>query len=167
MTSKTKKCNLGIDPGVTNLGFAIISDEGLEVSKTYKDLKDHRTRFEAISEMVSTSLQMGVEKAALERFVAYQGTQSSASEEILMTIGSLQHALMAAGIEVELTRALDWKVALNHHFMKKDGWQNPAKSFDKKYSLAMAEKICGVRVVTDHEADAICLAYYSTLEKKK
>lgn len=52
-------------------------------------------------------------------------------------------------------RAIDWKNYLLYHF---DLTPENGK-LDKTFSFLAAEKICGKRPRTDHEADAICIAY--------
>lgn len=100
----------------------------------------------------------------LERFVSYGNIRSSHTEEITRIIGQIE-------MKVELTpglygpmmlKAIDWKTKLCQTLVKYAGFDNPSSFLDKKFSIAAAKHISTTPDVkiTDHEADAICLAAY-------
>ena len=94
----------------------------------------------------------------IERFVTYQGMQTD-PEKILMIIGALDFYLSNTYTHPTLVKAIDWKVKLCHHIVQTTGESNPSKSLDKKFSIWAAEKMSGLKLKSDHEADAVCLSY--------
>ena len=163
---------IGIDPGWSSCGYAIVNEEselvcsGSYIPKESGDitkavnllltlfLKEERGIFTTLTPLVVN----------IERFVAYRGVQTSSSEEILMFIGALIYAFGNAGETVLLTRAIDWKPKLCKWLVRNKGFNNPFPSFDKKFSLLAAETVSGKKGINDHEADAICLAYIALVE---
>lgn len=97
----------------------------------------------------------------LERYVAYSGRMSKYSEHILMMIGATVDR--TRGVPQFFFRAIDWKNLLVRKLFKESDFKNPSTKLDKKFSLAAAEHLVGVRFKTDHEADAACLAYIGSL----
>ena len=156
------KC-LGIDPGKTNLGWAVLekpdeSEGSIQLlGRGYLD-PSKKGLFETVE--FFRDLGSSSHRIIIERYVAYEGVHNSASEDILMLIGALTYALGPS--KVSHPRAADWKVFMAKRSFKL-GFRNPSESFDKKYSIALAEFITGVKPETDHEADAIGLAAYGLL----
>lgn len=143
---------LGVDPGWAKCGVGVLETDGekfeLVVSKVLspRDLWYKKT-VEEIS-----SLSPSFESVGIERFVTYKGTFSAASEDILMLIGALR-----LGLEPEpiVFRAIDWK----GYLLRKLGLAAEGGKLDKKFSFQACEAICNTKPKTDHEADAICIAY--------
>lgn len=155
---------ISCDPGSVNAGVAYFTDEGeflyskhinpseIGFSNTVNDILSH--------EEVSLSLFV------IERYVAYEGTHNKASEAILMLIGALVYRAEQLGATVQQYRALDWKMELCKYLVRNKKFSNPSRQhkLDKEFSIAAAECIIGHKPKTDHEADAICLAYYGRLQ---
>jgi Holliday junction resolvasome RuvABC endonuclease subunit len=154
-------CCAGIDPGTANLGVAVL-DKGtdkLVYSEVYS-VKDYENdAFSLVYDVSNTIRDHCNYRICMERYVAYAGRQTAVTESLLMVIGALKYALEYHGETVHMYRAIDWKPALCKYLFKTKGFKNPAASFDKKYSMAAAECIIGEKLKTNHEADAVCLAY--------
>jgi hypothetical protein len=148
---------LGIDPGTKNIGIAV-TDNGKFIQSEVIGFEDLGGRHGAIDQVILIAQAWNVYHVNIERFVPYSGTYSKASEEIILFIGGVDYALHM-DCSVSLYRAIEWKPALCKFLVKKYGFSNPSKSFDKKFSMAAAEQICGIKPATDHEADAICLSH--------
>lgn len=150
---------IGIDPGWASCGICFFNPEG-EVSSSNSEPRSLGltpfifSKFDGIT---------NVSSVVIERYVAYEGVHSPTSEDILMLIGALVFYFEQQRIPVFLVRAIDWKPRLCKHLVKTKGFKNPSTSFDKHFSLAAAESILGYKPGTDHEADAICLAYLGSL----
>ena len=148
---------LGIDPGWSSFGYAQVDGNGelLSIYDTGKP-KDH-----GITTFISTVLGKpeGVVSLTMERFVPYDGMYTTATETVTMMIGALQYHYELLGIKVHLFRAIEWKPALCKWLVKNKGFKNPSIRFDKEFSIAAAECLCGKSIKSDHRADAICLAY--------
>ena len=154
------KMFLGIDPGSVNLGWAVVSNDGRLLSSGA--MNPSSTSLVETVELISDKIPTVVNgKVTIERYVSYKGVMNPASEAILMLIGALVYESNKRGREVFQLRAIDWKSNICKHMFKVNGFRNPSKTFDKKFSMAMAEALCGIVPDTDHEADAICLAYYT------
>lgn len=148
--------HLGIDPGTVNIGVAVTDDEGNLLRSEVLNSKE--TGFNAtVVQIALIRHDYELKTLGMERYVAYKGMHSGASEEILMIIGAIRYAY--ADYSVSLFRAIDWKPTLCKYLVKHKGFSNPSTSFDKKYSRAAAQCITGQKVKTDHEADAICLSF--------
>ena len=145
-----------MDPGWASFGLAKVNEEGTLISaegfvpRDFGLTKFVNDKFSGIT---------NIETVVLERFVAYEGVHSNVNEPLLMLIGALQYRFENEGVKVGLVRAIDWKPRLCKWLVRNKGFSNPAPSFDKKFSLAAAEALSGVKFKTDHEADAVCLAY--------
>lgn len=148
--------HLGIDPGTINIGVAISDDDGNHIWSGVLNSKE-KGFLETVGAINFISREHGVTTVAIERFVAYKGMHSAASEEILMMIGAIRYALR--DFDIQLFRAIEWKPTLCKYLVKTKGFSNPSTRFDKKFSNAAAECITGQKVKTDHEADAICLSF--------
>lgn len=152
---------IGIDPGDRNLAIGMIS--GARLVGTHH-LNPRNFGFSGMLKHILSVIDDcddEVSGVAIERFVAYKGVLTPSSETILMVIGGLHSVLSARGIpddKILLMRAIDWKPMLCKKLFAEQGFRNPSTTFDKKFSLAAANAVCGSRPRTDHEADAICLA---------
>jgi hypothetical protein len=153
---------IGIDPGWSSFGIGL-TQGGKLLSKTSFIPKNDKTIHAFIStldEYLTCQTLGEVEfEVYIERFVAYAGVQSSASEDILMLIGALDYYFSVNYAKPKLVKAIDWKVKVVHHLVKTKGVSNPSKSLDKKFSLWAAEQLSGEGMSSDHEADAVCLSY--------
>lgn len=157
--------HLGIDPGKINTGIAVISSDGLSFSTNCIDASS-LSMLETINNIFGLANGLAIETVSVERFIAYEGINSKASEFIVMIIGAIVLRAEQLGIPVYQFRAIDWKMNLCKSLYKTKGFKNPSKShkLDKEFSLAAAKCITGYDFKTDHEADAVCLAYYGSLE---
>lgn len=168
---------LGIDPGWKNLGYAL-----LDVAEDGKvTLEDHGVYnpskvgvLKAVRELRCILPDIELDGFTMERYVAYAGVTNADSEYILMLIGALmarlsmetQHGVRVDPALIGLMRAIDWKKETCKMLFKEQGFRNPSPKFDKVFSVAAAETICGQKLKSDHVADAVCLAYYPiTLQK--
>lgn len=143
---------LGVDPGWANCGVAVLKVEDgkftLEESKVIVPKKlGYKNSVETIVSMRQPYVSVG-----MERFVSYRGITTSSSEDILMFIGALRLGITPDAI---LFRAVDWK----NYVLHKLGLKVETGKLDKVFSFAVAEAICGVKPKTDHEADAIGIAF--------
>lgn len=150
------KLYLGMDPGWASFGLAKVNEEGKLVSAEGFIPRDF-----GLTEFVNSQFSgiTKVESVVLERFVAYEGVHSNVNEPLLMLIGALQYRFENESVKVGLVRAIDWKPKLCKWLVRNKGFKNPASNFDKKFSLAAAQALSGVKFKSDHEADAVCLAY--------
>ena len=160
--------SIGIDPGWSSCGLSLVSGKELVWSGSFVP-KDSKSILGAIQTM-EYKLNL-CEKDAnfdievyLERFVAYQGIHSSASEEILMFIGALVYYFQERGDTVNLVRAIEWKPKIAKHIFRTKGISNPSDSFDKKFSIWAAKQLSSKDIRSDHEADAICLSYLGAIK---
>ena len=162
---------IGIDPGWKNLGLGIVrrpegeKDIELVYSCTMNphDCGGILPAVATITQTITDNIdrrEMDSVFFNMERYVAYQGVQTPDSENIIMLIGALYHALHSELTEAGLVRAIDWKTWLVKQLFKKKGFSNPSTSLDKKFSIAAAKACISneKEFDTDHEADAICLA---------
>lgn len=156
---------LGVDPGWKNLGYSIIEDRKIITSGVLDPSK--------ISFLGTMNVLKGlcsdndVELISVERFVAYKGTMTSDSEDIIMIIGGLrQLSNDLLNKDAVLSRAIDWKQFLAKHFFKAEGFKNPSESFDKKFSDAIAAHITGTKQKINHISDAVGIAYYGKLKNE-
>lgn len=99
-----------------------------------------------------------VKKVFIERFVSYQGKFVTTAESTCLLIGVLAFALREKG-PLYLMRATDWKVKAVHLLRRENGFLNPSTKLDKKFSIAAARSICPTFSGTDHEADALVMAW--------
>lgn len=159
---------MGIDPGQRNLGFAIIGEDDSILESGVMDVKKLGIT-NVVRELRSTANIAGVKSLGLERYVAYAGVHNAASEDILMVTGALLYGMENEGISVHMARAIDWKPYVCKDLFRKRDFSNPsgAKKFDKDFSMAAAECIIRNPIETDHEADAVCLAYFGGLMYEK
>jgi hypothetical protein len=162
-----KMSHLGIDPGTRNIGVAITDDDGkLLFSKVYA-LEDDGGLQGVTEHIVELVYRRCVTSCAIERFVAFKGIHSKASEEILMLVGYLRYALALAQIPVSLYRSIEWKPALCKYLVKEFKFDNPSTKFDKIFSKAAAENITKEKIKNDHLADAIGLSRMWRVELSK
>lgn len=165
---------IGIDPGTTNLGIAVVGEEGNLKGQTLTtkvfNSKKYKDRVSAIfdigmfcSDQAATAGEQ-VKGVRIERYVPYAGTFSSDAEGIVLLIGGLEHMFFSRFSETPLLlRAIEWKPRLCKDLVLKKNFSNPSTKFDKKFSKAAATCITGREFKTDHEADAVCLAYYDKI----
>lgn len=164
---------LGIDPGWASCGVAA-SQEGKILRSFHFVPRDHAKggSLDEVLGWLTTELDEvdGVELdcirgAYIERYVAYAGVTSAASEDILMFIGALKYWLENKGIPVTMVRAIDWKPKVAKYLVRKFGANNPNASFDKKFSIFAASTLSSKQFKTDHEADAVCLSYLGEIDE--
>ena len=162
--------HIGIDPGWASTGIAKYDSE----AKSWV-FGNFVPRDEGITSFIFSQFN-GITKeqasqVVIERFVAYKGIHSDASENILMLIGAILFRFEKDEVPVNMFRAVEWKPALCKWLVKNKGFQNPSSSFDKKFSIAAAKCIVGdeegIGKITDHEADAICLAFLGYLNSAR
>lgn len=153
---------IGIDPGWKNLGLAVVDDNGDLRTKVMAPFK-YATLSDVVEDIISfVALPTSGSYDAhltIERYVAYAGVHNADSEYILMTMGAIVAEFQRREIQVAQVRAIEWKPFLCKRLFKEIGFRNPSKTFDKVYSLAAANALASQFKGTDHEADAICLAY--------
>lgn len=161
---------LGVDPGPVNTGWSIRSKSGSAMACGVFNPSKSDSIIRAADDLLkivkaARPIDLPIQVACVERYVAYKGINTNA-EGILLFIGSLLHALQSDGITILTARAIDWKPAVCKSLYKAKDFRNPSDKFDKKYSIAAAECIIGRELKrTNHEADAICLAYYAELAR--
>lgn len=158
---------LGIDPGWTNLGYAIVDNDRSVASGTLspKDLGIGGT----VDYLESVLKEFPVDGLVIERYVAYEGKHNAASEYILEVIGALIYFAHLKKLPCRMVRAIDWKPFLAKHLFKTKGFKNSSKSFDKQFSVAAAKCILsaseGGTKIDSHQADAACLSYLGNFAK--
>ena len=159
---------IGIDPGWSNLGLAVLDEQNKKVFSINMTPSDHSTipgAIDAVEEILAPYWD-GVDSAAIEKYVVYgRGVPSKAMINTTMMVGALQYMFHRHHVDAQLYKAIDWKKSVCKDLFKTVGFRNPSDSFDKKFSLAAAECICGEKFETDHEADAAGLAYQSAIGK--
>jgi hypothetical protein len=167
----TYEYGIGIDPGWKNLGLAVVcrevgkEDIQLVHSSTLNpaELGGILPTLKKICELVEPLL-VGADRVCtgIERYVAYGDTVTHESENILMMIGALvvgMNYFNKATDGTKMVRAIEWKTGLVKALFKWKKFNNPSTKLDKKFSVAAAESILeGVKVETNHESDAICIA---------
>lgn len=166
---------VGIDPGWATFGMAINCDNKQLYKFSYSP-RSFKTRLKFIDQVYKDFEEAkddytvgGLDiRIFMERFVAYSGVQTSASEDILMLIGALDYFFSSNYSEPTLVKAIDWKIKICQYLVKTKGFSNPGKSLDKKFSLLAAEVLSGEKFKSDHEADAVCMSYltYDILKGK-
>ena len=159
---------VGIDPGWSNLGLVVLDKDNKKVFSINMTPSEHKTiagATQAVEEQLGPYWK-GITSAAIEKYVVYgKGVPSKAGIDTTMMVGALQYMFHLQNIEPQIYRAIDWKTSVCKDLFKKTGFKNPSEKFDKKFSLAVAEHICGEKFATDHEADAAGLAYQSAIGK--
>lgn len=160
---------LGIDPGWKSCGVSLLKDGKIIFTKNYipesygtpRDFIEH-----GLWEDLDSLEIDNIDELFIERYVAYAGVTSSASEEILMNIGALCFWFgITFDCRITLLRAIDWKTRLCKYLVRNKGFDNPYPSFDKKFSVLAARAISGMEEIkSNHEADAICLSYMKEVE---
>jgi hypothetical protein len=171
--AKTRYC-LGIDPGKTNLGWALVSEWTYEDGSNERKLVYSETInagpllnlgtinhiFGKIEELITDPCY--ITDVRIERYVAYNNVLTKDAERIIMLIGALDIECMkytSCAATGNLVRAIDWKRKLVQQLHIKHGFHNPSDSLDKEFSIAAAQAcLPDAKFKTDHEADAICLA---------
>lgn len=155
---------LGIDPGWSTCGVSLTNLEGIHDSHEFIVPKFHGLN-KAVDLIVETfKVPTLVSKVYIERFIPYNGIDTNLSEPINIFIGALTYYFQSVGIEVVMVRAADWKPRVCKYLVRKQGFDNPGKGFDKVFSLAAAKALSGCTDINDHEADAICLSYLGLMD---
>lgn len=172
------KYGFGFDPAWLTLGSAIVKTTNIpfKVDVKYKSTTSPGTDIDGsayhVSQLINHMLasisldrQPGGEiSCCLERFVSYGPVRSSHTEEITRIIGQLEMKIeLVPGLTGPMMlKAIDWKTKLCQTLVKYTGFDNPSSSLDKKFSIAAAKHLSTTPDVkiTDHEADAICLAAF-------
>lgn len=152
---------VGVDPGSVNLGFALVHHSKILHSETINP--SELSISETIKKVLANLPKKSEPILVIERYVAYKGAHNSASEHILMLIGAFVYEFERRGFPVLQFRAIDWKPAICKYLFINQGFRNPSTSFDKKFSVAAAEALSGVVLKSNHEADAVCLAYKGSI----
>lgn len=111
----------------------------------------------------------------IERYVTYGQVITAETESICGIIGAFRYFFESVqsdsfqNASPNMLRAIDWKIPLCQYLVKNKGFDNPSTSLDKKFSMAAAkaclDNVENIVIKTDHEADAICLAYTGYLIK--
>lgn len=169
-----KNLIVGIDPGVRNLGIALYDSGSMKVLKTQRYDLSGQSMLQVISSLedfLGSDIEH-VKSLVMERYVAYEGVIGAAAEAILMVIGALTYWAEWHKWEPKLVRAIDWKTVLVHHFKRNEGADIESLNLDKKFSVNVAKLICDKGSdlkgkITDHEADAIGLAFLGHLGFRK
>jgi len=160
--------HLGIDPGSTNLGWALLSEDRTQYASGTFNYKEYGVIGEgslALWDTIRSNLPEGgvILSAAIERYVPYDGKFNANSELTCEIIGSLTLLLHQSGIKYLKIRAIDWKMAVCKSLFLTERFTNPSKNLDKVFSVALAIHLLKGKVFkTDHEADAYGLAFYAT-----
>lgn len=180
---------IGIDPGLTNFGFAIVEKTGpysvqslfnntfsIDQDNLIKSCLDLIDNIRSIIQANMSPMSYDEVHIGIERFVTFGGVHAAASEDICVLIGMLISALDRdfPGIRrseapplthIHLPRSFEWKNSLVRKLCKNAGFDNPTLKLDKKFSMAAAKHICVNNNVikNDHEADSICIASYKLL----
>lgn len=160
---------VGIDPGPTNTGIAVFSEDFIPDTKVIRVKTTKGASFRGAYEIIRDMTQESPSCVTIERFVPYKGIPTDHAEVINQFIGFLI-ARFEEVSNVRLIRATDWKTQLCKYQFYMNKFRNPSESFDKKYSFAVMNDIFGDKskeVKTDHEADASCLAYVGFLKQEK
>jgi hypothetical protein len=156
-----EKVFLGVDPGSTNLGYALVRDKKVIFQATVNPSNWSLSKtVETVLESLPAQCQPVL---VIERYVAYKGAHNAASEHILMLIGAFVYEFERRGYNVLQFRAIDWKPSICKYLFINEGFRNPSSSFDKKFSIAAAQALSGIILKSNHEADAICLAYKGSI----
>lgn len=163
---------VGIDPGWESFGISLTINGEIKFTMNYIPSRSgdphtflSKELFPDLSKVVTLA---NITDLYIERFVAYAGIHSNASEDILMMIGATCYAFKFLTYEckVHMVRAIDWKQQLCKYLVRTKDFNNPYPSFDKKYSILAAQTISGSKAInTNHEADAICLSYMKEVEQ--
>lgn len=167
---------LGIDPGWSNLGLALLVPEGDKYtnlfSGTYAPGKYAKPE-DFVQEIPHIVLKQTTESlvyVTLERYVAYAGVHTVESENINNLIGMIRMKMFLdpGKPSVFLPRAIEWKTFLVKTLAKHYGFSNPSDDLDKKFSLAAAKFLLTNpgSIQNHHVADAVCLAVIPCLHQK-
>ena len=167
--------SLAVDVGWRNLGIALLSssDRGIEVvhSATLNPSAIDATKRcqQILMEVGSKVTPKLVTNAVFERYVSYSGVNTAEAENILMLLGGLVESTrqLFYGADIEMLRAIQWKSELVKMLFKLKGFQNPASSLNKVFSIAAAHAVLDIdkEIKDDHQADAICLAALPFIRK--
>lgn len=180
---KKMSLTIGIDPGWASCGVAVQQD-GVVLDKFFFVPREQHVIAKAHGELcqamkylilelqkILKSVPGSIPSLYMERYVAYAGVTSEASEYILMFIGAIKYHFEALEYPVHMVRAIDWKPKVCKHLVRTKDFNNPYSSFDKKFSLLAARTLAGLdpknKTLTDHEADAVCLSFLGEIDATK
>lgn len=173
--------NLGIDPGWVNLGVSIVehnkTEDKLSLVGSWVMNPSEIGFNDLVLALVKKTYTYHPRNIVIERYAPYKNVNTAESENITMLVGGLRYGLSLpvtnpelSKPDMELLRAIDWKIELVKLLHTQTGFDNPSDSLDKKFSIAAA-KAClpdeDLSKITDHEADAICLAALPALRWRK
>ena len=154
---------IGIDPGWANLGIGILDSDGSFLASHHIDLKHAESFLDAVSDVEKVLAPYPAEAVSavvIERYVLFGGgTPNKDAEFITMVGGGLAWRFASQGVPVAMRRSIEWKPLVCKLLYRDIGFKNPSTSFDKRYSKAAARAITQQSCKTDHEAEAICMAY--------
>jgi len=160
--------SVGLDIGWRNAGIAVISNSsrGIELvhSATLDPAKmDPSKRCKQIlMEVGSKVTPTLVTNFVAERYVSYSGVNTAEAENILMLLGGVVESSIHLfyNADLEMLRAIEWKSELVKMLFKLKGFNNPAASLNKVFSIAAAHAVLDIdkELKDDHQADAVCLA---------
>ena len=166
---------LGIDPGWSSCGVCLQLEGKVLGAKNFVP-SEYGTPWDFYNsgllpwlEPLLKDGEVYISNVRMERFVAYAGVHSEASEKILMLIGALAYALEEScsyinAVDIGLVRAIDWKQKLCKYLVRTKGFSNPYPSFDKQYSILAAKTLWPEFTGSNHEADAVCLSFLTIVE---
>jgi hypothetical protein len=159
--------SIAVDVGWKNLGIALLSSssKGIEVvhsatlnPSTIDPVKRCQQILMEVGSKVTPKL---ITHATFERYASYSGVHTAESENILMLLGGLVETTrqLFYGAEIEMIRAIEWKMELAKTLFKLKGFQNPSNKLDKVFSIAAAHAVLDIdkELKDDHQADAVCL----------
>lgn len=156
---------IGVDPGWKSCGYAIISSLDGTTWNLDRSGNVDPSSFSDIHVFInSLNLPRNSSVACIERYVPFNHSPNSESEKVNQVIGAFIYHFHELNFEKVLKfKSIEWKIALCQKLVLKKGFDNPGSKLDKKFSLAAAKACCGKSIINDHEADAICLAYLTTI----
>ena len=171
--------HLGLDPGVKNLGYALLKKERGKISvvKTFTlDSAEYFTMTLFARGIIEEATDYGrreLSTVTIERFVPFAGgsTASGVMEDINLLIGAISGIILERKLpEPLLVRSVEWKTRLVKSLVRSKGFSNPSTSLDKKFSFAAAAAVLDVpynEKITDHVADSIAIAAYPLINLYK
>ena len=149
---------LGVDPGWAKCGFAILEEKDGKFTLIDSRVLSPKTLgligYSNHLKDLTYPYQEQIASSGVERYVVYRGIKATHVEEITMVVGATAVSLPKP---LFLLRAVEWKNYLLHKLKLST---NEGK-LDKVFSFQAAEAIVGKAPKTDHEADAIAIAYVS------
>jgi len=162
MSAKANRYILSIDPSISDLGFAIITYEGMVVQSGMVTQHNQRHNYPSRALSISRELQSVVSSfrhpiahAVIEmpeKWVSYRATaamDSEAVQKLYYTVGSIVFALCARSCQVWYVTPKKWK------------GQVPKKLMVKRDKRCNNAQNITVSKMTDHEAEAVLLGKFA------